>query len=93
MPSPGFVDTDRDTAQRQLWNRLPGKYNLTGQPIYGKKYIEDDIILPFHGDSEITSRAPTDAAYQSELLQTSSIRIETTSGKAATTYERRVFQL
>lgn len=58
-----------------------------------KKYIKDDIIQPFHGDSEITSRASTDAAYQSELLQTSSIRIEPTSGKAATTYERRVFRL
>lgn len=98
MASVGFVSTDPTTAKRQLWDRLPGKYQLErwahhDERIDGETFHDRHMHNPSHGVSELTSRAPTDATYEAEILQTSTIELKTKSGKEATRTEQRVFRL
>lgn len=87
-----------DRVKQQLWDGLPGKYQLSRKRhhdvlINGQKYTQADLNCPSWGDSEIRIRDPTDPMYQFELLQASIFYLVTKTGDVAMQTEARVFRL
>ncbi|CAF9935917.1 hypothetical protein IMSHALPRED_010391 [Imshaugia aleurites] len=77
------ISTHPGIAKQQIWERLPGKYELTRDKHHNmllndQTYTSADLTQPSYGFSEIRSRAPTDPAYQSELLQACVFYLEVT---------------
>ena len=90
------ISTSPNKAKRQLWNWLPGTYQMScdkhhDMVVNGQKRNQADMRSPY-GESKITSRTPTDPAYQSELLQTSFFYLLTKNRDVATECEARVFR-
>lgn len=101
MPGPLFLDTEPATAKLKVWELLPGEYAVRRNYQYhlrinGENSTHTDIVCPAHGFSKILSRTPTNAAYQSEYLQTSTLYEDpglTFSYKHDPWIENRVFRV
>ena len=76
-----FLDKDPKIANRQLWDQLPGRYELCRQG-----HLKETSV----GDSEIIPRTTMDAAYEEELLQTSTFSVVAEETEKT---EKRVFRL
>ena len=86
------------TAKQQLWNSLLGKWSLKrttnhSQLCEGHEVPDTKVDMPIHGESEFTSRIPTDKSYQFEYLQRSKMAIVRKTGEKPTdTIKIRVFR-
>ncbi len=94
-----YLVKDSRVASRQLWDRLPGTYELWRDPhhdllIDGNVYTSanNDFEKTSGGDSEIIPRPPTDAAYDEEFLQTTTFTVVLPKiSKEIEMTEKRVF--
>ena len=92
-----MLGTDGET-KKQLWDRLPGHYEFIrsrhhDMVIRDRRYTVADLKCPSTGTTEIISRPPTDPAYQSELLLSSTFSHFLKMLGEVPVKEERVFRL